>query len=205
MIDFLIGLFLATLIVALFTTRLYRLILWYSMNSLMLGLLALLIGRELGDTAMLITGIATLTIKAVAIPYLLKRFSETFHFVRQIQSEIKVHYAIILIPAILVFTFYLAEPITHMIHGNANYVAISISSLFLSLLLMMEHRNVAPKIIGFLSMENALFLLGITATDGMPMLVELGIFFDLLMAIVVMNLLFHREEPVEETDTEVIS
>jgi len=34
MIDFLIGLFLATLIVALFTTRLYRLILWYSMNSL---------------------------------------------------------------------------------------------------------------------------------------------------------------------------
>jgi hydrogenase-4 component E len=143
---------------------------------------------------MLITGIATILIKAIGIPYLLKNLSSKFHFVRQIQPEIKVQYAIILVPAILVFTFYLAEPITHMIHGNANYIAISISSLFLSLLLMMEHRNVAPKIIGFLSMENALFLLGITATDGMPMLVELGIFFDLLMAIVVINLLFHNEE-----------
>ena len=193
-VDFLIGLFLATLITALFTSRLYRLILWYSLNSLMLGILALLIGKELGDTAMLITGVATILIKAIGIPYLLKYLSQKFHFVRQIQPEIKVHYAIILIPAILVFTFYLAEPITHMIHGNANYVAISISSLFLSLLLMMEHKNVAPKIIGFLSMENALFLLGITATDGMPMLVELGIFFDLLMAIVVINLLFHKEE-----------
>ena len=193
-VDFLIGLFLATLIVALFTSRLYRLLFWYSMNSLMLGVLALLIGTQLNDKAMLITGVATIIIKAIGIPYLLKFLSQKFQFVRQIQPEIKVQYAIVLIPAILVFTFYLAEPITHMIHGNANYVAISISSLFLSLLLMMEHKNVAPKIIGFLSMENALFLLGISATDGMPMLVELGIFFDLLMAIVVINLLFAKEE-----------
>ncbi len=194
MIDFLIGLFLATLITALFTTRLYRLLLWYSLNSLTLGLLALFIGRELDDISMLITGIATIVIKTIGIPFVLKNLSQKFHFVRQITPEIKVQYAIMLIPAILVFTFYLSEPITQMINGNNNYIAISISSLFLSLLLMMEHKNIAPKIIGFLSMENALFLLGITATDGMPMLVELGIFFDLLMAIVVMNLLFHKEE-----------
>ena len=136
----------------------------------------------------------TIIIKAIAIPYYLKSFSQKFNFVRQIQPEIKVQYAIMLIPAILVFTFYLAEPITNMIANNSHYVAVSISSLFLSLLLMMEHKNVSPKIIGFLSMENSLFLLGITATDGMPMLVELGIFFDLLMAIVVINLLFSREE-----------
>ena len=194
MIDFLIGLFLASLIIALFTTRLYRLFVWYSLNSFTLGLLALGIGRSIDDNAMIITGIITIVIKAIAIPYVLKNLSQKFHFVRQITPEIKVQYAIMLVPAILVFTFYLSEPILHMIHTNANYVAVSISSLFLSLLLMMEHKNVAPKIIGFLSMENALFLLGITATDGMPMLVELGIFFDLLMAIVVINLLFHKEE-----------
>ncbi|HFB53436.1 MAG TPA: hydrogenase [Sulfurimonas autotrophica] len=194
MVDFLIGLFLASLIVALFTTRLYRLLLWYSMNSLMLGLLALIIGRSIDDNAMIITGVVTIIIKAIAIPYILKNLSQKFHFIRQITPEIKVQYAIILVPAILVFTFYLSEPITHMIHTNASYVAVSISSLFLALLLMMEHKNVAPKIIGFLTMENALFLLGITATNGMPMLVELGIFFDLLMAIVVINLLFHKEE-----------
>jgi len=194
MVDFFIGLFLASLITALFTTRLYRLLFWYSFNSFMLGILALLIGVKLNDNAMIITGVVTIVIKGIGIPYFLKSFSQKFHFVRQIQPEIKVQYAIMLIPAILVFTFYLAEPITHMIAHNSNYIAISISSLFLSLLLMMEHKNVAPKIVGFLSMENSLFLLGITATDGMPMLVELGIFFDLLMAIVVINLLFHREE-----------
>jgi len=195
MVDFLIGLFLASLIVALFTTRFYRLLAWYSINSLMLGSLALVIGQELDDGAMVLTGLATIVLKGIAIPYFLKHFSQKFHLVRQITPEIKVQYAIMLIPAVLVFTFYLSEPIVHsMVHAHANYVAISISSLFLSLVLMMEHKHVAPKIIGFLSMENALFLLGVTATDGMPMLVELGIFFDLLMAIVVMNLLFHQEE-----------
>lgn len=194
MVDFLIGLFLASLIVALFTTRLYRLLLWYSLNSLTLGLLALTIGSNIDDDGMLVTGVITILIKAVGIPYILKNLSQKFHFVRQITPEIKVQYAIMLVPAILVFTFYLSEPIVNMIHTNANYVAISISSLFLSLLLMMEHSNVAPKIIGFLTLENSLFLLGITATNGMPMLVELGIFFDLLMAIVVINLLFHKEE-----------
>ncbi len=194
MTDFLIGLFLATLITALFTTRLYRLLLWYSMNSLMLGILSITLALDLDDAPMMLTGIVTILLKAIAIPYVLKNFSQKFGLVRQIPPKIKVHYAIILVPAILVFTFYLAEPITHMIHTNANYVAVSISSLFLSLLLMIEHKNVAPKIIGFLSMENALFLLGITATEGMPMLVELGIFFDLLMAIVVINLLFRKEE-----------
>ncbi len=193
MVDFFIGLFLASLITAIFTTRLFRLLLWYSFNSLTLGILALLIGFKIDDGAMIITGIVTIIIKAVAIPYFLKSFSQKFHFVRQITPNVQTHHAIMLVPAILVFTFYLSQPVTNMMSGNTNYVAVSISSLFLSLMLMMEHKNVAPKIIGFLSIENSLFLLGITATNGMPMLVELGIFFDLLMAIIVINLLFHRE------------
>jgi hydrogenase-4 component E len=198
MIDFFIGLFLATLITALFTTRLYRLLLWYSLNSLTLGLLALTLSQELNDKAMLITGVITIIVKALIIPYILKNLTSKFRLKRQITPNIKVQYSIMLVPAILVFTFYLAQPITNMIANGSNYVAISISSLFLSLLLMLEHKNIAPKIIGFLTMENALFLLGISATDGMPMLVELGIFFDLLMAIVVINLLFSKEEIKKE-------
>ena len=193
MVDFLVGIFLAFLITAIFTTRLYRLIFWYALNSFSLGLLAIFLSLELNDKAMAITGILTIVLKTFIIPVFLKNISSKFHITRAIQPNIKVQYSIILIPSILVFTFYLSEPVVHFISTNANYVAVSISSLFLSLLLMLEHRNIAAKIIGFLSLENSLFLLGISATEGMPMLVELGIFFDLLMAIVVINLLFSYE------------
>ena len=192
--NLLIGLFLATLITAFFTTRLYRLILWYSLNSLTLALLAIFMGVGLHDNTMITSGALTLLVKAIAIPYILKRISQKFNLPRQLEPSIKVYYFIILIPAILVFTFYLANPILSMATANTNYVAISISALFLSLLLIIEHKDIAPQIIGFLTIENSLFLLGTTATEGMPMLIELGIFVDLLMAIVIINLLFKSEK-----------
>ena len=189
MIDVLIGFFIATLISAIFTTRLFRLYNWYALNSLFLGLIALKIGFSIDDKAMIITGILTLVFKFLLIPYILKILSIKFLIPRNILPNIKVHYLVMVVPIILVFTYYLITPVVNNF-SHSNYVALAISALFLSLLLIIEHKNIAAKIIGFLSIENTLFLLGISSTDGMPMLVELGIFVDLLMLIVIINLLF---------------
>jgi hydrogenase-4 component E len=189
MIDVLIGFFIATLISAIFTTRLFRLYNWYALNSLFLGLIALKIGISIDDKAMIITAILTLIFKFLLIPYILKILSIRFSIPRNILPNIKVHYLVMVVPIILVFTYYLITPVVNNF-SHSNYVALAISALFLSLLLIMEHKNIAAKIIGFLSIENTLFLLGISSTNGMPMLVELGIFVDLLMLIVIINLLF---------------
>jgi len=193
MIDFYIGLFLATLITALFTTRLYRLLLWYGLNSIFLALVGIETGITLHDRALLITGVLTLVLKGIVLPYVLKILASKFKLTRQIQPNIKIPYSILLVPAIIVFTYYLTSPIALHFSEHQTYISLSISALLLSLLLMLEHTNIAPKIVGFLMMENALFLLGISATEGMPMIVELGVFFDLLMAVVVINLLLRAE------------
>ncbi|HHD80586.1 MAG TPA: hydrogenase [Campylobacterales bacterium] len=193
MIDFFIGLFMASFLIVLFSGRLYRLIFWYAFNSLALGVITILVGVEHIDNALVISGGLTLILKAGVIPFVLKNISQRFNLIREINPTVPIHYSIILIPAIIIFTLYLAEPMSSMIGVNSNYIAISISSFFLALILMIEHKSVAPKIIAFLMMENALFLLGTTATKGMPMFVELGIFFDVMMAIVIINLLFKEE------------
>ena len=190
MLDVLIGFFLATLITELFTTRLFRLIFWYALNSLFLGLIALYNGYRLSDKEMIIMGFITIVVKFFLIPYILKYFFIKFKVNRQIVPKITIQYAVIIIPIVLVFTLYLITPVLYNFSSNANYISVAISSLMLSLLLMMEYKDVAVKIVGFLSIENSLFLLGLTATDGMPMLVELGVFVDLLMLIVIINILF---------------
>ncbi|BAF69831.1 hydrogenase [Nitratiruptor sp. SB155-2] len=189
--NFFIGLFLSTLITAILTTRLYRLFVWYALNSIFLGAAAIIIGSNIADTAMIVSGSITIALKGFFIPYILKYFSKKFDTQRDIQPSIKIQYSILLIPAILVFTFYLVDPVLHSF--NKNYISLSIASLFLALLLMIEHKAIFPKIIGFLILENALFLLAMSATQGMPMLIELGIFFDLLMAVVIINLLLTKE------------
>ena len=191
MSDFFIGLFLATLITAILTTRLYRLLFWYALNSLFLALAAMSEAVAISDEAMLISALLTLLLKGLAIPYILKIFAKKFDAQRNIVPSIKVQYSIILIPAILVFTFYIIDPI--VFEASKNYISISIAALLLALILMIEHRSIFAKIVGFLMMENALFLLAMSATKGMPMLIELGIFFDLLMAVAIINLLLSRE------------
>jgi len=193
MVDVFIGFFLATLITQAFTTRLFRLILWYALNSLFLGLIAIYQGINLDDGEMKLIGVITIAIKFLLIPYLLKYFFVKFNIQRNIKPITSIQYLVIIIPIILVFTFYLITPLINNFPHHANYIAISISSLMLALLLMIEHKNIAAKIIGFLDIENALFLLGMSATNGMPMLIELGIFVDLLMLIVIINLLFKHQ------------
>ena len=193
MVDVFIGFFLATLITQAFTTRLFRLILWYALNSLFLGLIAIYQGINLDDGEMKLMGVITIAIKFLLIPYLLKYFFVKFNIQRNIKPITSIQYLVIIIPIILVFTFYLITPLLNNFPHHANYIAISISSLMLALLLMIEHKNIAAKIIGFLDIENALFLLGMSATNGMPMLIELGIFVDLLMLIVIINLLFKHQ------------
>ncbi len=193
MSNFFIGMFLSTLITAMLTTRLLRLIIWYAFNSLFLALAAMSEAVQIQDEAMLLSALLTLILKSALIPYLLKHFAIKFKAKRHIPPSIKVQYLIILIPAILVFTFYLLDPLINS--SSKNYISLAVASLFLSLVLVIEHKNIFAKVIGFLSLENALFLLAMTATEGMPMLVELGIFVDLLMAVVVLNLLFKKEVP----------
>ncbi len=182
------------MITALFTSRLYRMLGWYALNSFTLGIIAILYASKLDDDVMLVSGIITILLKALVLPLVLKYISKKFGLRRAITPQIRIQYAIILVPTILVFTFYLAEPLHSLMHDNSNYIAIAIASMFLSMIIMIEHYHIAPKIIGFLMMENSLFLLSVTATGGMPMMIELGIFFDLLMAIVVINLLFNKED-----------
>jgi len=190
MLNLLVGFYLATIISSIFTTRLFNLLFWYAINSLMLGSIALLNGIKLNDKALLIVGGLTILIKFLIIPYILRYLTLKFKIDRKINPLISIQYLIILVPIVLVFTFYLVIPILQNLTFNANYVAISIASLFLAVILIIAHSNIGAKIVGFLYLENSLFLLEVSATNGMPMVVELGIFVDLMMLILIINLLF---------------
>jgi len=189
MINVLIGFFIASLITALFTNRLFRLYSWYGINSLILGLIGIILGSIYNLNELVIMGVITIIVKFLIIPIVLKKITFKFKLPRDITPTIKIQYLTLLTPIILVFTYYLITPVLKTFQTHPNYVAISISSLFLALLLIMEHKKMIAKIIGFLFIENALFLLGTVSTNGIPFLIELGIFFDLMMFILILNLL----------------
>ena len=57
---------------------------------------------------------------------------------------------------------------------------------------MISRKKAIGQIIGFLVIENGIFTAAILSTHGMPMIVELGIFFDLFTAVMIMGLMVFR-------------
>ncbi len=66
---------------------------------------------------------------------------------------------------------------------------------------MIVRRKAMAQVIGFLSMENGLFFAAMSASYGMPMIVELGVALDLLVAALVMGVfLFHVRDQFDSLD-----
>ncbi len=77
--------------------------------------------------------------------------------------------------------------------GAAHHViGVSLSMLLMGLFLMVTRRKAVTQILALLTIENAVFLVALGATSGMPLVVELGISFDVIVAVLVLGILVHR-------------
>jgi hydrogenase-4 component E len=57
---------------------------------------------------------------------------------------------------------------------------------------MVTRRKAITQILAFLTIENAVFLVAVGVTTGMPLIVELGISFDVILAVLILGILVHR-------------
>ena len=69
---------------------------------------------------------------------------------------------------------------------------VSLALTFIGLLLMATRRKAISQLIGLITIENGIFLAGLIATLGLPFFVEIGVFFDLLVAVGVTAVLTMR-------------
>jgi len=64
--------------------------------------------------------------------------------------------------------------------------------VMVAFLIMITRRKAITQVVGFLSMENGLFLAATSATYGMPMVVELGIALDVLIGVIILGVFFFQ-------------
>jgi hydrogenase-4 component E len=82
-----------------------------------------------------------------------------------------------------------------------NALAVAISLFLIGFFNMINRRKALTQVLALLSLENGLFLAAISLTYGMPLIVELGVFFDVLVAAMVLGILIYRiRETFESMD-----
>ena len=73
-----------------------------------------------------------------------------------------------------------------------NTLAVAITLLLIGFFMMINRRKALTQVLALLSLENGVFLAAISLTYGMPLVVEMGIFFDVLVAVMILAILVYR-------------
>jgi len=87
-----------------------------------------------------------------------------------------------------------------------NVLVVALVVILFGMLAMLIRREALAHVIGFMEMENGLFFAALIATHGMPMVVELGIAFDVLVAVILFSILFfHIRSNIDSLDIDYLN
>jgi len=160
------------------------------------GLLAfatLLLAWRTAQHHLYLSALLTLSLKAVFLPWLLHRLIRRLQVYWDTEPLLNISGTMLTGLLIVVFAFGLAQPITQLASTTLRSgIGIAISVVLLAFLMMITRRKAMSQVVGFLSMENGLFFGAMSATYGMPMVVELGVALDVLVAMLVLGVFFFQ-------------
>jgi len=135
----------------------------------------------------------TFLLKALLIPWMLHRLAVRLKIHREMEILSYPSMTLLAGAALVVFSYYVAIPIVQLSALlTRNTIAISIAVVLLGMLLMIVRNKAISQVIGFMSIENGLFYSAVVSTYGMPMVVELGIAFDVLVAAILFGVFFFQ-------------
>ena len=145
-----------------------------------------------------IAAVLTLGVKAILVPMLLERLVDRIEIRKEIEPLINVPLSVVISGALTLVGYIVAESFYHpeQTSGAAslghNTLAVAISLFLIGFFTMLNRRKALTQVLALLSLENGLFLAAISLTYGMPLIVELGVFFDVLVAVLVLGILVYR-------------
>ena len=168
------------------TRSIGRAILLVGAQAVFLAAAALIVGISTGTSHLIVGGLLTLATKAVAVPLILGRI--LYHSPVRTERHPYIHPRISLIVAILI-VFVTTAAIDGAALGRSldapRALPAAVAEVLTGLLIVMTRRKSLSIVVGLLVFENGLALTAFSLTYGMPLVIELGIAFDLLVAIVV--------------------
>lgn len=192
LLNLLIGLAMGLNLVALGTSRLPSLIRVAALQGMVLGIMPLLIEHE-WRLMVLVIAIATVIMKGIVIPALLRRAMRTANIDRDLNPLIGFLPSLLLGAAGMIGAVVLARRLPLLPeHGESLLVAGSLASVLTGLLLLIGRSKAISQVCGYLILENGIYLFGLLLIHSTPLLVEGGILLDLTVAVFVTGIIVDR-------------
>ena len=164
-----------------------------ALQGVLLGLATLLLAWRTGNGHLYVSAAMTLALKAIFLPWLLHRLIRRLGVYWDSEPLLNIAGTMLVGLLVVIFAFGLAQPIAALATTSTrSSIGIAVAVVLLAFLTMITRRKAMSQVVGFLSMENGLFFGAMSATYGMPMIIELGVALDMLVAMLVLGVFFFQ-------------
>lgn len=173
--------------------RILSLINLFAWQGALLALSTTIVAWSTGQHHLYYSAGMTLLLKVLLLPWLLHRLIRKLNVRWDVETLINIPTTMLFGISLVIFSFNLAAPISQLAEGvTRSLIGIALASVLLSLLMMLTRRKAVTQVVAFLALENGLFFAATSATQGMPLVVELGIALDVLVATFIFGIFFFQ-------------
>ena len=200
--DFLIALIMLTNFTLVATSRINKAIQVAVVQGVLLGLMPIAMG--LGHHAHILFMVAAaIAVKGWLIPFLLRRALRHVQIHREVDPYIGYTVSLLLCAAGTGLSLVLAHSLPLKAGTAPSFlVPAALATLFTGFLVLVSRRKALTQVVGYLVLENGIYLFGLLLVEDMPVLVETGILLDLFVGVFVMGIVInHIRTAFDSTDT----
>jgi hydrogenase-4 component E len=194
MVNYLIVIFAVTLMYFSSADRLTTYIKLIGIQGLLLCGIAIFELKEVNTANLLFIVSETLIFKTVVLPYLLGRIIQRSGVTKVHRLAMPGFYLLIFSIFGLLISVILAKILINPFI-NTIYLAIALFTLFTGMLLIVTHKLIISHLIGFLVIENAVFMFSLAIGNEMPMMINIGILLDIFVGVLILGFFGLRLKP----------
>ena len=175
----------------------------FALQSLLLAVIATIVAYFHNATHVYWVAVLTLLGKVLLLPRLLNRLVRRINIVQEIEPLLNAPSSMLVCGGLTLLGYIVARPFTNLERLGNNTLGVAVTLLLTGFFLMFNRRKAITQVLGLLTVENGVMLAAVALTTyGMPLVVELGIFFDVMVAVMVLGILVYRiRESFDSMDT----
>jgi hydrogenase-4 component E len=144
----------------------------------------------------------TIIIKAVAIPFFLRYIIERNKITREQEPSVSNFVSVVVVTLIIFVSFFLTFTI-HDTYVRKIFFIVALSALFTGLYIIITRRKIITHVMGYMIIENGVFVLSLAVGSKMPMIVNTGILLDIFVSVILLGIFADKIGDVfEEQDVE---
>jgi hydrogenase-4 component E len=175
----------------------------FALQSVLLTAVAGTVAYFRNATHVYIVAVLTLLGKVIFLPWLLDRQVRRIGITHEIEPLLNAPTSMLLCGGLTLLGYIVARPFTVLERLGNNTLSIAMTLVLTGFFLMFNRRKAITQVLALLTVENGVMLAAVALTTyGMPLVVELGIFFDVVVAVMVLGILVYRiRESFDSMDT----